>query len=323
MISVIVPVYNSELYLKKCLTSIAAQTYRDLEIICINDGSTDLSADILDEFEKKDIRFRIITQSNEGVSAARNRGLELAQGEYVTFVDSDDDIDPSMYQTLIDLANKYRADIVHCGYRKIELNGSVKDVCGTKHLLIQNGIESSRCLITGKYFVGGSCTKLYCRKQISDIRFDETLKINEDVLFNFEAFIKSKCTVFFDVPLYHYYEREGSSCSTTKQLKKSLDCLQVAERIYDICFDTELEQCALDKLFYNLINTYKVYLLSGIKDSRPERNALTDRIEKVIEECNVVSKKYKYNYYLMKSCPYIYKILYKIYDKIRKPNWDI
>lgn len=322
MISVIVPVYNSGQYLWNCLSSIAEQTYTDLEIICVNDGSTDNSADILKEFSQQDHRFHVVNQENLGVSAARNRGLELARGEFITFVDSDDEIEPIMYQTLLDLADMYDADITHCGYKKIELDRTARDIGGTSVLLVQNAIESIRCLITGKYFVGGTCTKLYRHTLISQIKFDENLKINEDVLFNFEAFYKSKCNVFYDVPLYHYYERDGSSCSRTKHLKKSLDCLRVAEQIYETCLNTELKKEAANKLFNNLTGSYRAYLFSDRMNSVYERKEIANRIKDILPVCEI-QQKYRLNYYFMHAFPGCYKFLYKIYNNIRTPNWDL
>lgn len=323
MISVIVPVYNSEQYLRNCLNSIVAQTYADMEIICINDGSTDNSKEILEEFSARDSRFRIVDQVNSGASAARNHGLELAQGEFIAFVDSDDELVTTMYQTLLNLADEYDADIAHCGYKKIEQNGVTRDVGGTSMLLVQNATESVRCLITGKYFTGGVCNKLYHREIVSKIKFDECLKINEDVLFNFEAFSRSKCTVFYDVPLYYYYERERSSCKRIMQLKKSLDCLQVAEQMYATCLGNDLAREAANKLFYNLTGSYRAYLFSDQIDSKHKKEEIKNRVKDIMPLCENIPTKYRLNYCFMRAFPRSYKVLYKIYDNIRVPNWDI
>ena len=116
LISVIVPVYNVEKYLGKCVDSILAQTYENLEIILVEDGTKDNSGAICDAYAAKDSRIRVIHKENGGLSSARNAGMDIARGEYFGFVDSDDWIEPKMYETLLNLAEKYHADLV-CGSR--------------------------------------------------------------------------------------------------------------------------------------------------------------------------------------------------------------
>lgn len=115
-VSVIVPVYNTAQYIGKCLESIMAQTYRDLEIICVDDGSTDGSSEILDEYEQKDARIRVIHKENGGSVTARKAGISAATGEYIGYVDSDDYIEPDMYEALMEIAGKYCVDMVTSGY---------------------------------------------------------------------------------------------------------------------------------------------------------------------------------------------------------------
>ena len=122
MISVIVPVYNTEKFLKNCISSIANQTYKDLEIILVNDGSTDNSGKICDDFAQKDSRIKVIHQSNKGVGAARNAGLDVAKGAYIGFVDSDDILRPDMYEFLLNNLIVHNADISVCGVQKIDEN---------------------------------------------------------------------------------------------------------------------------------------------------------------------------------------------------------
>ena len=109
LISVIIPVYNSELYLKECLDSVINQTYKKIEIICVDDGSTDHSLDILNFYQKKDSRIKVFTQENSGPSAARNKALDMAKGDYISFVDSDDFLKPDTYSTLIEYATQERS----------------------------------------------------------------------------------------------------------------------------------------------------------------------------------------------------------------------
>ena len=118
-ISIIIPVYNVEKYLHECLDSIINQTFKDLEIICVDDGSTDKSSEILEEYEQKDKRFTVISQPNKGVSAARNRGMQQAKGKYIMFVDSDDYVHPRFYELLLQALKEEGADIAGCDVKKV------------------------------------------------------------------------------------------------------------------------------------------------------------------------------------------------------------
>lgn len=323
MISVIIPVYNSELYLRDCLNSVLAQTYQDLEIICVNDGSTDNSQDILADIVRQDSRMKVLSQENLGVSMARNAGLDVAMGDYITFVDSDDILEPDIYEVLLSLARKYYADIVHCGYKKIHLDGSTKDVCGTGKLLVQDGQEASRCLLSGKHFAGGPCNKLYRSSLVGRTRFDTTLKINEDLLFNAKLFQKAERTVFLDVSKYHYFERENSACFRTASIRKKQDIVVAAEQILQLFVNTPVESVAANRLYYCLLDLYREYLFDGIRKNRKEFDKIHAHICDIAPLCQSESSRNKNNYRLMHMFPLGYKWVYTLYDHIRKPNWDV
>ena len=119
LISVIVPVYNVEKYIRECLDSIVNQTYKNLQIILVDDGSTDNSGKICDEFAKKDSRITVVHQENQGAGAAKNTGLELIEGEYFSIIDSDDYIDLSMYEKMVSLMKQYDSDIVQCLFKQV------------------------------------------------------------------------------------------------------------------------------------------------------------------------------------------------------------
>ena len=323
LVSIIVPVYNTAQYLEECLQSIIGQTYRELEIIAVDDGSTDGSAELLDRLSENDSRICVIHQQNGGVSAARNAGLAVAHGDYVTFVDSDDLLESDMYETLIKLAEEHQADIAHCGYKKIQMNGTEKDVLGTGKLLIHNSQEAVECMLRGQYFVGSLCNKLYRRELFSDIQFDTALRINEDVLINVQVFLKARKLVFLDVPKYHYFEREGSSCMRTAQLRKSKDCVAAAKKMQEVCKETELGNICAERLKGTLIQLYRVYLMMNIRETRTERENLHKQICAITPLCRNLSRRKEYNYRFMRCAPVLYRIVYTAYDRIRKPNWDL
>ena len=119
LVSVIIPAYNIEDYIGRCLDSIISQTYKNLEIIVVDDGSRDHTGEILDNYAKKDRRIKVIHKENGGVSSARNKGIEAAEGDYIGFIDGDDLIESEMYKTLVDLLEEENADIAHCGYQMV------------------------------------------------------------------------------------------------------------------------------------------------------------------------------------------------------------
>lgn len=323
MISVIIPVYNSEKYIADCLEHVLAQTYQNLEILCIDDGSNDQSATILDQYAQRDPRIIVVHQPNSGVSAARNTGLELANGEFITFADSDDTLEPDMYAHLLDLIACHSADIAHCGYRKIFSDGSSRDVDGTNELLIQNSMEAAKCLLNGQHFTGGLWNKLYRAKLFENIHFDAELQMNEDVLINAALFKKAGKIVFHDVPLYHYYERTGSSCSTITKRKKKDDSVRAAEQIFALYQDTEAAGAAACKLHYSLCDLYRTCLLTGGSDIAEEVRQINQKIKEVFPYCGGLSLRAKLNYWFMHILPHLYKLVYLAYDRIRTPNWDL
>lgn len=323
MISVIVPVYNSAAYLENCIDSILCQTYGDLEIICVNDGSTDDSLKLLQELALRDSRVRVLSQDNMGVASARNAGLEIARGEYIAFVDSDDELQPDMYELLVGLAGEHSSDITHCGYRKIYLNGKSKDVCGTGDLLIQTADEAICCLLVGERFVSGLWNKLYRAEVVTDLRFDPRLKINEDTLFNVQAFYRAKKTVFIDLPKYNYFERENSACARTASIQKKQNAVCAAEQILDLLRNSQAESAAAHRLYYCLTDLYRTYIFEGILKNRNICNELHQKICKTAALLESNSTRIRVNYVLMRKLPIVYMTIYRIYDSIRKPNWDI
>lgn len=219
-ISVIVPIYNAELYLDRCLKSIINNTHRNLEIICINDGSTDTSLNILESYKENDSRIIVISQENRGVSSARNKGLEIATGEYISFVDADDMIHPKFFTCLMSIMIESDADIVIGGYSR-ELKYGTEQKIVAESLSRAQFMQRRDC----KGFVWG---RIY-KKNIITIRFDEKSKI-EDADFNAALIsISENLKIMYTrVPLYFYFFRAGS-------LVSKMDgrvCMTFGERLY-------------------------------------------------------------------------------------------
>lgn len=217
LISVIIPVYNTETYLPRCLDSIICNDYNNLEIICINDGSTDNSIGVLKEYRRKDDRIIIIDVDNGGVSRARNIGLKNANGEYICFIDSDDWIHKQFFDSLIYFMGMNNADIVICNYNRISSFQEDKPV--TKEKLPFSVYNNLNCLDnhTIKSYIFG---RLYKSQILSGISFSEEVKISEDTLFNTLIISKNPqlVSVLIDTQLYYYYNRPDSAINTSKGL---------------------------------------------------------------------------------------------------------
>lgn len=321
MISVIIPVYNTKQYLHACLESIQKQTYTDLEILFIDDGSTDGSSEMLDSFEEKDVRIRVIHQENGGVCAARNRGIEDARGDYLSFIDSDDTLEPDMYETLMGLIREHGVDIAHCSYSRVT-NGVVKPIGNTGSVHVQSREEALRCFLTGKLFVGSCWTKLYARKLFEDIRFPSGIRTNEDMLVNFRLFRQAERSVFCDVCKYNYLTSETSSCIRTPQRKRAEDLLTVNRLMLEENDCPELTSVLQRRVLSALLACYKASAYEA-KPDRAYQETLTAQIDQMRDDGCDFSKRSGLEYRLLRYLPRVYKFAYGIYDRIRTPNYDV
>ncbi|MBQ8750501.1 MAG: glycosyltransferase [Alphaproteobacteria bacterium] len=200
-VSVLMPVYNVEKYLNRCLDSLYNQTFKDFEIIAINDGSTDNSPKILEEYTKKDNRIKIITQENQGLSMARNNGLKLAKGEYIYFLDSDDAIHPQCLEIAYTYAKENNADLVcfdyehsdgiNYNYNLIDINKISNEVCFDP---LFRGVKKDHINVWSKF---------YRREFIKDLNFIPNIAF-EDFPFVYSVYMKKPKTVYIDAKLYFY-----------------------------------------------------------------------------------------------------------------------
>ena len=222
-ISVIIPVYNVEQHLQKCLESVVVQTFKDIEIICIDDGSTDGCPQILEEFAAKDKRIKVITQPNKGLSVARNVGLEHAVAEQVSYVDSDDFIHPKFLQTLYEVAQKYNADIVGCDFLKIYTDEALPEFGEVEPKEYKPALD---ILLNRKNFIHFNVwNKLYKRDIIKDVKFVEGIYF-EDWVYNSCVFADAKNFVWIDAKLYGYRISENSIMRSQFNRKKLDDYVE-------------------------------------------------------------------------------------------------
>jgi len=235
LISVIVPVYNVEEYLVRCVDSILCQTHSNLEVILINDGSKDNSGIICDKFREKDSRVRVIHQENRGVSAARNAGLDVAAGDWIGFVDSDDWIELEMFEKLLSAAVESGKLVSVCGFVKYHLNGWVEKRVFGEIPTVLGKEQALEYMLSNAYYEGYIWNKLF-KRDLLNVRFSETIHACEDLLFSIQAFMHIDGVAYVDFPLYRYLIREGSSvnCINDKRLTSLLSRKYVIKLVAEI-----------------------------------------------------------------------------------------
>ena len=276
LVSVIVPVYKVEPYLEKCLDSICSQSYKNLEIILIDDGSPDNCGAICDNYAMKDMRIKVVHKENAGLGMARNSGLEVATGKYVVFVDSDDWMEPDMVQTLIAAARGHSAEMVICGYRMVSPEGYTRDCSVCKHIESYEGTEeiTNQILapIVGPKWIDGvenvqeMCvwTNLYSMELIREhnLRFvNEREFLSEDFFFNIAYITKTKKIVRIPEMLYCYRYNENSlsnvfrpnRISLLNNLVRSAMKLLQDEKIYGLMSE-RLKRTYIKKLRHGLMH---------------------------------------------------------------------
>ncbi len=329
-VSVIIPVYNTEKYLKKCISSIIDQSYKNLEIIIIDDGSTDSSSLICEEFLRNDSRIVYKKIKNSGVSNARNVGIMTSTGDYLSFIDSDDYIGKDYVKNLVQVANNYECEIVVCGLTelkgdfesKISIYKDMKE--DFKEITFPLNIEDY--LLTFEF--NSSCSQLISKKLISDnnIKFNTEIKYGEDMLFSFECYFNSKKTFYLKQYDYFYIRNDNSAMGKTD--KKSID------KFYDDNFKTM--QIIINKFKINdeykkllFIKTASVFngistsVVYNSKNYIETRKILLDKRKEYDEVFNnldfkkINETKEKLVYFLLKNKLIL---LYYILKKIRKIN---
>lgn len=275
LISIIVPVYNVEKYLEKCVDSIINQTYRNLEIILVNDGSTDNSGELCDNLATKDSRIVVYHKENGGVSSARNLGLDRAQGDYIGFVDSDDYIDPDMYELLYSELKKYNTDISMCGLYHVYANKNDIQINEIKHYIMTSE-QAIEMVLDGRFSGVTPGNKLYNRCLFDDLKYNEEINTGEDALIIVKLFGKCKRVSLTTERKYYYYHRENS-ITTSPFSSKTLDIINVYQQILKI---VEERYPTLIKSAKRRVLWAYFYVLDSlcISDMRSNYNKLADEL---------------------------------------------
>lgn len=225
MISIIIPIYNAEKFLNKCLDSVCKQSYKDIEVILIDDGSKDNSSSIARKFANVDKRIKFISQSNQGVSSARNKGLDLVEGDYVLFVDADDWIELDTVEILVNHMESYNVDIV-CFQNDYVMNNFSDGEIWDKNKIVEE-------FLIHKDLRGSLGNKLFKKEFIGNSRLDETIKYGEDALFLWEIILKISSMLIISDILYHITFHEDSSTGSGNYKVIRKDCVKVWKKIAD------------------------------------------------------------------------------------------
>ena len=319
LVSIIIPVYNSERYLKECLDSVLRQTYQDLEIIAVNDGSTDHSEIIIHSY-RDDKRLKMINTANYGVSHARNSGIDSLTGEYVAFIDSDDTIDADYIESLLNDMQNHHADVASCSYRRMTETGT-ESVGGSNRVFVMTQDEAIEKLLSGRLFMGGLCGKLYKTSLIADERLDESFRINEDVLMNFTLFTKAQIIVHHDICKYNYRDHISSATHQANSTKGREDEFRAAEIMLQKCQNKSYFQNAYHKYAVTMLNWYQSFIMTGHKNTN-EAKTVRNRLKEEHICSHLSRRSEKVRCLLFVYFPGIAKYIYRMREKIRTNHLD-
>lgn len=294
LISIIIPVYNVEKYIEKCLTSIMNQTYKNIEIIIINDGSTDKSLNVLKKVSCHDNRINIIDIENNGVSNARNLGIENSNGKYLIFVDSDDWVETNYVELLVKHVKEYNAEIASCSYDNSETK--VNKIISNSIEIVSEKKELYNYLLLNENFSGYLWNKIFDAEIIRhhNIKFDKELHINEDLVFICEYLKYTKYAVLIKDKLYHYIIRKNSALNTHLSIKQisKIKALSIIIEFYK-----KYDEDDLPVLYYEyvMIACKTLYILkinhcNAEKIKNNCKDIIKSYYEKVYNKANIMDK---------------------------------
>lgn len=318
-ISIIIPIYNVEKYLPTCVESILQQTYKNLEVILVDDGSPDRCPVICDELAQKDDRIRVIHQKNKGLSGARNTGIDNAQGDYLIFVDSDDTVEQTLVEELYIYAEKWNCAIVACGRNYIFEDGQI--VCKIAHdeSKVYGFEEAMQEMNSFRLFDMSAWAKIYRKELFEDIRFPEG-KLSEDYYIMYKLFDKAQTIGYVAKPLYNYLQRQ-SSISRNKKINH--DFADAAKKQMEFLDDKYPQMSVLGHTAYASANltVYDFYLKNGVKCPKDKllefKKAVRDNLVYIRKNKNI-SKAKRIQFELFDKCAVIYKGVFVLYRKIRR-----
>lgn len=324
-ISIIVPIYKVEDYLERCVDSIVNQTYKNLEIILVDDGSPDNCPTICDELAKADKRIKVVHKENGGLSDARNAGMDISTGDYIGFVDSDDYVESDMFEVLVDAIEENNADISCCRYTKVWDDGETEAIGNDEKVYVYEGIDGLKEYLYAKTVDPFACAKIY-RAELLGNKTYTTRKhrfikgiVGEDNPFNIELLKNISRMDVIGKSMYNYLQaRQGAITSTTISQKKidsvfywdsvSKDC----KENYPELFEYALRRQALFYVgLYNRIYKDNTYT----KEVAVIRKFAKDNF-RIIKNSDICEKSVKLSVQLIAKAPKLYAVVMRLYKKI-------
>ena len=329
LVSIIIPVYNVESYLVEALESVREQTYGNFEAIVVDDGSTDGSGAVCNEYATKDTRFRVVHQENGGLSAARNTGLDTMRGEVVSFLDSDDALMSTFIERMLDAMVRADADVSICRYTAHRTMGKLKKKHKQAFPTLSAGtygrVDTLRAIVNGTLNVS-VWNKLYRRKLWDDIRFPVG-HVYEDWYGSIGIFDRCNAAIVLDEPLYLYRRERPGSITTTSSVQNTCDSLMaksylnmfVTDHMPEVFGEKQLRKCENARIC-NAIASY-VRLL-GLRDdeAREFRKGLRTNIIDMVNEKGIedgLTWRTRIAYQMMISCPWLLPPAYRIFHPLR------
>ena len=319
VVSVIIPIYNIEQYVTKCVESVLNQSVSGMQIILVDDGSTDASGKICDSFAESNSEIVTIHKKNGGLSSARNAGLDSATGEYISFIDGDDQIESTMLEKMIDAINTYNSDMAVCGYKDYDLNGRCVEHCRASDVKALNQEDSLMYFFTMQ-ISQSVCDKVFKRELFDDLRFMENT-ISEDIEVLPRLLLKCEKIIIVPYSFYHYIHRRNS-ITTTEISKQGFSVLNRTrfnvELIHKVCPHVEKAAYAFD-FEYEFSIMFQIYDAGFQNEYKYEIKDITKYIRQNFK--NYFFNKYVNIYWRIYSIFIIlgiFDIYYKCYRMKRK-----
>ena len=324
MVSIIVPAYNVEKALSRSLDSALAQTYSPIEIVIVDDGSSDGTGAVADQYAAEHSSIKVIHQENQGVFKARLNGIQQAAGKWIGFLDADDEMEPEMFQVLMSNALEYGADISHCGYQMV-FPSRVDYYHNTGKLVQQDHTHGMTDLLEGSFVEPGLWNKVYRRtlfdSLLNDPNLDTSIKINEDLLMNYYLFQNADHSVFLDRCYYHYVLRANSAATShvnRHKLEDPMKVLMILEQ--ETVSDERLHPVVLRRIAALLITNASMSVDVDPALMRPFREQARRQLKEMraqLKPACAQSRRLRLILPLATCCPGIYGLIHSTYARLR------
>lgn len=317
LISVIVPTYNCAQWLPRCVDSLLAQTYENLEIIVVDDGSKDNTMEVMAGYTERFSNVKAIRKVNGGEYAARLTGVEHAQGDWIGFADADDEVEPQMYERLLENAKQYNAQISHCGFKVIYPDGKVDFLRNTGEIHLQDRNTALRDLLEEIIVENGLPNKMFRRELFTGVteKMDFTIVNNGDLLMNYYLFENAQTAIFEDVCPYHYLIRQGSASRRKLNQHIIYDPIRVRQIILDSCAP-EMRNDARRALARMCLVSYRQLVMEDKNEYAEDRKKVRALIAEQLPYVSIMPKRNALLIRMIAFAPWLFDFLYPIAAKL-------